>query len=212
MSARHLLTVAILCAASAAGAQPKAGTHWSLSAGRSVLYGSAQPWISGDNDFMLSSTDTMVQSSGMRNVGHVALGGSRTLSGSALLLRAEVLYNANRGDPASSPSPTYLRQSLREETMLLGGGLEWDAMPSRSWSPYVLTTAGYRHTWIGWSRDPASDRVDRTVTTSGPFVSVGSGLRLGVGGREYFAEWRWYGIGHTVAGARFVPVSVGVRF
>jgi hypothetical protein len=217
MTDRGLLLLALLGITQALPAQEQARTRLSVLVGGSVLYGGGNPWMSGDNDFMLSSSDTLVSSSGMDNIGHVGLGVSRALSNTALVLRGEVLFNQNRASPwhaAISPFPgsPNMRQALRERTLLGGAGLQWDALPRHRMSPYLLTSAGVRASWIGWSRDSSRTSPDRTVRQIGPFVSLGGGLRLKLGRREYFTEWRWYGLPNDLAGSRFVPVSVGMRF
>ena len=205
-------------------AQEPPATRWSLSAGPTMQYGSGQPWISNGTNYFVTSEDTIVTPS--RNaIGHVSLGMSRAISGTALVFRADLLYAHSRGggrgfnaDSSNDGSPFGLwrnfntRPALRENTLMLGAGLQWDALPGRAWTPYLLTTAGVRYTRLGWSQDTLGTTVDRSAASWGQFVNVGGGIRINVGKREVFGEWRWYGVSHRAAGSRFVPFSFGIRF
>ena len=159
MKYRMVVLAALVFIAPIAESQEKPRTRLAVFAGGSVLYGSGNPWFSPNNQFNLTSADTVVTTSGMDNIGHLGLGVSRPLGNTAIVLRGDLLLNVN-GDrpPEPAPYPSFMnvRQALRENTLLASGGLQWDALPWHRFSPYMLTSVGIRRSWISWSRDSLS--------------------------------------------------------
>jgi hypothetical protein len=145
---------------------------------------------------------------------HVALGVSRQLIGSSLILRGEALYNRSVSSPQTY-TPFYAgmpaRPALRDESYVIDAGFEWDALPTKPWSPYLLTTVGLVFNRLGWNRDPNSHRIEEQEDSFGPLVGAGAGVRVSVGKRELFAEWRRHATAN-VYGSTFAPFSLGIRF
>lgn len=208
--------------ASAASAQEHRTMRWSLSIGPSIAL-RAEPgepyviggWACGGTSCEPNSD---VIAGGLHGKYHAALGVSREIRGSALILRGEVLYNriespaANRYIWFVSPTgPVFARHAMRDESYLASIGFEWDAFPSRAASPYLLTNAGYLLNRLRWNRDTASAQPDQQYDSNGLFVAPGVGFRVRVGRRELFTEWRRYAV-LGAFGSRFAPFSIGVRF
>lgn len=206
-----MTAVMIVATATHLVAQDTNRTRWSISAGVSYLDAGAGMWVSGTDKYNVSMQDTVVFP-GTDNVGHLALGLARPLGSTALVARAELLYNRNQGKPLDFTWMPNERRALREDDFVLSAGLQWDARPKGGWSPYLLTTAGLRNTRIGWSTDSLGTRPDRHVWGYGPLLNLGAGVRLTAGSHEYFAEWRWSVAQGTVIGSRLTPISVGIRF
>jgi hypothetical protein len=208
-----LVLAASVAAVSMSGAQEAPRIRWSLAGGPSFSFGQGRPIVTRSNSFVATSADTVVLATSSAKY-HVTLGASRELRGSALVARGELFYNRSLGSPAGAGQFYGLttRQALREDVYGLNVGFQWDALPSKAFSPYLLTTAGVMHSRVGWSRDSSSRRVDTTSPSWGPTLAAGMGLRLRVAHREFFTEWRRYYRWHTLTGTTFVPVSFGIRF
>lgn len=147
---------------------------------------------------------------------HFALGVSRELLGSALILRGEALYNRSVSSPNAYrmfyPTSLPVRYALRDEVYVVDVGFEWDALPSRSWSPYLLTMVGVEFNRLGWSRDPGSAQIDEQHDSFGAIASAGAGMRVRIGKRELFTEWRRQAASRSVYGSSLAPFSFGIRF
>jgi hypothetical protein len=202
-------------------AQQEARWRWSLAGGPSVALINGRLVPQSDADRYSFNLSEPIIRGAENGVFHVMLGASRPLVGSALRARAELLYNR----AVSSPHPTsacqpppficmsdYSRPALRDESFAVDVGLEWDALPSRSWSPYLLTTGGFMNSRLGWSRDPGSAHVDDRSSTYGAFAGIGAGIRHRLGKHEYFVEYRRLHSWYSLYGSTAVPFSIGFRF
>ncbi|HEY8174198.1 MAG TPA: hypothetical protein VIF32_00770 [Gemmatimonadaceae bacterium] len=211
----------ILVSSSEVTAQQTARWRWSLAGGPSIAFrnGRFVPQSDGDrSSFQLSKPIIRGAEDGVFNA---MLGASRSLAGSALITRVELLYNRAVSSPRPSnacPPPPFIcmsdisRPALRDETFAADLGLEWDALPSRAWSPYLLTTLGVMNSRLGWSRDSTSRHVDENKSTYGAFAGVGAGVRHRIGKHEYFMEYRRHHTWYSLYGSTSVPFSIGFRF
>jgi hypothetical protein len=98
-----------------------------------------------------------------------------------------------------------------DETFGLGIGTQWDALPGRRWSPYLLTTGGFMHSRLAWSR-AGNTEPDETLGTWGPFLGYGAGMRVQLWRIESFVEWRRQHLWHTLVSSRVAPLSLGIRY
>lgn len=207
------LTMAAV-AASDVAAQETQGWRWSVAGGPTLAMKRGRSFQPGSSDSIFIQSEPIITGA-EKGVFNFALGASRPIPGSSLLFRGELLYNRSASSPkpwaVSSPvwSP---RPALRDEAYMISTGVEWDALPTKQWSPYLLTTAGFVHSRLGWNRDPQSNRIGETTVSDGAFVGYGTGMRLRIGRREYFAEWRRHYAWHKVYGSTVAPFSVGIRF
>ena len=207
----RLLSLALLCVASVTLAQEKPHVRWSLSTGPSIAIPGNGVWFPYDQ-----AEDAIAF--GQHGRYHAALGVSRALGGTALVFRGEALYNlsggSHRNRRAMFPYPgfsIFQRYALRDESYALSAGLEWDALPSKAWSPYLLTAAGWEMNRLRWSRDTTSERLEGQHDSFGILLALGGGVRVRVGKRELFSEFRRYWKAGSY-GSSFAPLSLGVRF
>lgn len=199
-----------------AGAQTAPRVRWSLSTGPTMVLQNDRLVARDFNLCGQCNPPTYPVSGAEHGQYHFALGVSRELLGSALIVRGEALYNRSVSSPNTYrvtryPSVTS-RSALRDEAYVADVGLEWDALPSRSWSPYLLTMLGVEFNRLGWSRDPFSSRIDEQYDSFGAIASAGAGMRVRVGKRELFTEWRRYRASSSVYGSSLAPFSFGIRF
>jgi hypothetical protein len=215
-----LACVLILVSWSKVVAQETARWRWSLAGGPSIaLRNNRLVPQSGNDQFQFSLTEPIIRGAD-DGVFNVMLGASRPVAGSALIARVELLYNraASSSRPSNACLPSFVcllnhaRPALRDEAFAADVGLEWDALPSKSWSPYLVTTLGVMNSRLGWSRDPSSGRVDEGKSTYGAFAGVGAGVRHRIGKHEYFMEYRRHHTWYSLYGSTSVPFSVGFRF
>jgi hypothetical protein len=214
-------SVLVLVAMSHVSAQQTARWRWSLAGGPSVAFpnGRLVPQ-SGNDQFQFSSTEPIIRGA-EDGVFNVMLGASRPLAGSALMARVELLYNRAVSSPHPSNAclpPPFIcvtdrsRPALHDESFAADLGLQWDALPSKAWSPYLLTSLGAMNSRLGWSRDSSSGHVDQSKSTYGAFAAVGAGMRHRIGRHEYFVEYRRHYTWLSLYGSTSVPFSVGFRF
>jgi hypothetical protein len=213
---RFFVTVTIAAAtAPNVAAQETQGWRWSVAGGPTVALSNGHFFQPGSDGTRFISSEPII-TGGEHGIFHFALGASRRIPGSSLLFRGELLYNSSESAPrpwlAASRPLWYPRPALRDEAYLIGTGLEWDALPTKPWSPYLLTTLGLMHSRLGWNRDASSNRVNETTVSQGLFAGYGAGLRIRVGQREYFTEWRRIYTTYSTYGSSVAPLSLGVRF
>jgi hypothetical protein len=211
-------TLAVLLVAHAlplqtATAQDTAGFRWSVSTGPTMVM-SGRSWFCSDgNQFSCSTSDLITGS--QRGQHHLGLGVSRTIPGTALVLRADALYNRSASSPNSwsgTRNMTAVRSALRDDWYSLGLGLQWDARPGGAWSPYLLTSAGLAFNRIGWNdSDATSPEINRSTDQFGLFGALGAGMRVRVSRVELFSEVKRH-YSPTLPGSRPVPFSFGIRF
>jgi hypothetical protein len=209
----------VLVSSSQVTAQQTARWRWSLAVGPSLAFRNNRRVPQSDGDrysFRLSEPIIRGAEDGVFNV---MLGASRPLAGSALITRVELLYDRAVSSPRphsaclpGAPLACYERPALRDEQFAVDLGFEWDALPGKSHSLYLLTTAGAMNSRLGWSRDPSSGHVDDSKSTYGAFAAVGAGLRNRIGKHEYFMEYRRHHMWYSLYGSTAVPFSVGFRF
>jgi hypothetical protein len=199
-----------------ASAQTAPRVRWSFSTGPTMVFQNER-WVAPD--FMLCgqcNPPTHPITGAEHGQYHFALGVSRELLGSALILRGEALYSRSVSSPNSYRSTRYSfltsRSALRDEAYVVDVGFEWDALPSKSWSPYLLTMLGVEFNRLGWSRDPVSTRIDEQYDSFGAIASAGVGMRVRIGKRELFTEWRRQNASRSVYGSSLAPFSFGIRF
>lgn len=210
----------LLVSTSALPAQDSVRWRWSVAGG---LTRNSGPGNLFQPSQFTTFLDRPLITGATRSLGHASLGLSRSLSATALSIRADLLYNRGESaprDPASYPvlpSP-YLGPSLNVrpaliDEMIVGTvGFQWDAMPRSRFSPYVLTSAGWTYSRLHWSEDPYSDRPDHVESSRAPVYDFGAGLRYQVGRRELFLEVRRPRSNAYVYGANILPLSLGLRF
>jgi hypothetical protein len=212
-----ILSVATACVlfATTVSAQPAPRLRWSFSTGPTIVVENNRLYA---RDFIICGAcdSSAYPITGAKNGQyHFALGVSRELFGSSLILRGEALYSRSVSSPntfrALSPFIT-VRSALRDEAYVADVGFEWDALPSRSWSPYLITMAGVEVNRLRWSRDPKENRLDEQHDTYGAIGSIGAGVRVRVGKREFFTEWRRQATSRSVSGSNLAPASFGIRF
>ncbi len=201
------------------------GWRWSVAGGPSLFPESGPFAIRGSpysDQFSVMPSDTLIRG-GRRGRFNLAVGASRPIPGTSLQFRAELLYNRNASTAADNgnagstgdlalPQLPNLRNAIRDDAYAVAVGTQWDALPGRRWSPYLLTSVGFMHSRLSWSRGPNADRPDDLITSWGPFASYGAGVRVRFGRVEYFSEWRRQLLWHTLLSSRTVPISLGLRF
>lgn len=205
------IPLALICVASVTQAQEKPRVRWSLSTGPSIA-------IPGNNYWFPYDPAEDAIGGGQHGRYHAALGVSRELGGTALVLRGEMLYNVSgsshrsRHVMYSSPEFTiFQRYALRDESYAVSAGFEWSALPSRAWSPYLLTAAGWTMNRLRWSRDTTSAHLEGQHDSFGILLALGGGVRVRVGKTELFTEFRRYRKAGAY-GSSFAPLSLGIRF
>jgi len=209
----RLVVGLIITVTAASDVTAQEGWRWSVVGGPTFAPNSGRFFQPGSNGITFSQSEPIVTGAD-HGVLHLGLDASRTIPGSSLRFRSQLLYNRRGSSPRSWTGDDPLwqpRPALRDEAYMISTGLDWDALPTKSWSPYLLTSVGLMQSRLSWSRDPRSNRFDETTVSHGPFVGYGTGLRIRAGQREYFAEWRRH---HTwnVYGADVAPFSFGIRF
>ena len=202
---------ALAWAFSASEAQDPGGFRWSLSAGPTMsLTGKGLVCAS---EFACTPSNLITGAHSGRH--HVGVGVSRSISGTALVVRADALYNISASGANSwtmTRSQLAARNALRDEWYSLGLGLQWDALPTKSWSPYLLTSAGLAFNRIGWNdSDVMSTSINRREDQMGLFGALGAGARVRVSAVELFSEVRRH-YSPTLNGSRPMPFSFGIRF
>jgi hypothetical protein len=192
-------------------AQDPGGFRWSLSTGPTMsLTGRGLVCAS---ELTCTSSNLITGAHNGRH--HFGVGVSRSISGTALVVRADALYNVSVSGANSwtmTGSRFAARNALRDEWYSLGLGLQWDALPAKPWSPYLLTSAGMAFNRIGWNEsDVMSTAIDRSQDQIGIFGALGAGMRVRVSGVELFSEVRRH-YSPTLNGSRPMPFSFGIRF
>ena len=216
-----VLALVLVLDASRADAQQE-GVRWTVAAGPSMALRNGR-LIPLGNPFSFTWNDPMITGA-IDGKFNASVGLSAPVANSALRWRAELLFNQARSGPArywrpcdpdsSPPVLTFCggpRPALRDELYVLNGGLDWDAFPDRRWSVYLLTTLGYAHSRLHWSRDHTASRPDERTLSNGIAASAGIGYRFPLWQHEGFFEMRRLATSR-VHSATFVPFSFGIRF
>jgi hypothetical protein len=212
-----ILKAATACVlfATTVSAQTSPGMRWSFSTGPTVALPNDRVYSRDFNFCGACDPSTYPITGAEHGQYHFALGVSRQLLGSALILRGEALYSRSVSAPNTYRTwSQYVtsRPALRDEAYITDVGFEWSALPTRSWSPYLLTMFGLEFNRLRWSRDPTKDRLDDQYDSYGAIVSAGAGVRIRVGKRDFFTEWRRQAASHSVSGSTLAPLSFGIRF
>jgi hypothetical protein len=205
------LVVALLGAVKLDAQQP-AKWHWSLAGGPSFTLGTSFTVVRGNTLDVVTHDTVLLGDHGGKY--HAALGVSRSLGTSSLTLRGDLVYAHIRSASGSVPTTFYglpARRVLGEDVFAADLGLQWDAFPTRAFSPYLLTSVGVMHSRLGWSSDSAATKPDETALGWSPTLGLGTGMRLRIGRREVFTELRTYRRGGN-HGSNISPISIGFRF
>lgn len=204
--------IGLMLATTVAQAQDTGGFRWSLSTGPTMSLSNKGHLCSGPDQFNCSGPPI---TGGRDGRFHVGVGVSHPVGSTALVFRADALYSAASSRPNSwsmIESRFAARNALRDEWYSLGLGFQWDARPAKSWSPYLLTSAGLAFNRVGWNEtDVESREVNRWDDRFGLFGALGAGARVRVSGVELFSEVKRH-YSPTLSGARPVPFSFGIRF
>lgn len=201
-------------------AQDSVRWRWSIGGGPNYPTGHVRFYQPG-SDGSRYVFDQPLITGASRHFGHVTVGASRRHPTTAITSRIDLLYN--RGEsPARNPayyppSPMWgffaaARPALVDEMLAATYGLQWDALPTRRTSPYVLTYAGWAYSRLQWSSDPFSEQPDQATASHGHAVGVGGGIRHRVGNRELFLELRHPWVSSNVYSMGAAPLTFGIRF
>lgn len=152
----------IAVAFSAVEAQNPGGFRWSVATGPTMaIIGTG---LVCGNQFNCTRDNAVTGAAHGRH--HLGVGVSRPIGRTALVFRADALYNVSVSSANSwtmLPPGFAARNALRDEWYSLGLGLQWDAMPRKLWSPYLLTSAGLAFNRLGWNDiDVMSTTINRS--------------------------------------------------
>jgi hypothetical protein len=204
--ARALLLV-LAAVAAEAGAQDN--VKWLIGVGPTVV--SRRGWLPlRENQFEVTADDTLIRGAATGR-GIATLGVTRGLANTALNVRFDATYSlATSANGGSESWLARTRAALREETIGFQGGLEWNAIPSSAWSPYITTSVGTAHTRLRWNTDPAAAEPNRSTHSNAVTANFGFGLRAKILGRSAFVESRRQWLSND-RGSSVLPLTFGVR-
>ena len=185
---------------------------WFVGAGPSTVTQRGLAILPQDR-FDLSAGDTVI-SGGVSGRGVISVGVARTLGGTALNARVDATYQlttSSPADPGRFPNVSFSnRNALRDEALGLQAGVEWNAVPKSTWSPYIVTTIGTLTSRLAWNTDSTETRSNRSHISTGVALNLGVGVRAVLLGANAFVEWRRQ-MANSVDGSRVMPLIIGVR-
>lgn len=169
--------------------------------------------------FEVSSRDTLVMSAANGRV-IASLAASHAIPQSSLSARTEFTYQLGTSDPRTTfgfgwggfTTGPAVRAGLREETIGLHQGLEWNAFPGKHWSPYLLTSIGAIGTRLKWNPDSTSANPNRELRDVALAASIGFGIKSRIWKVDWFLEGRRQAVGGSSLVTSSLPFLVGARF
>jgi len=169
--------------------------------------------------FEASSSDTLVTSAARGRV-YASLAASHAIPKSSLSARTEFTYQLGTSDPGTTfgfgwggfTTGPAVRAGLREETIGLHQGLEWNAFPGKHGSPYLLTSVGAIGTRLKWNPDSTSAHPNRELRDVALAASIGFGIKARISKVDWFLECRRQAVGGSTLVTSSMPFMVGARF
>lgn len=169
--------------------------------------------------FEISSGDTLVTSAATGRA-FASLAASHAIPKSSLTSRTEFTYQLGTTDPGTtfgfgwggSTTGPAVRAGLREETIGLHQGLEWNAFPGKHWSPYLLTSVGVIGTRLKWNPDSTSAHPNRELRDVALAASIGIGFKSRIWKVDWFLEGRRQAVGGSSLTTSSLPFMIGARF